>query len=177
MQDPKRKKSYAEAHLKDIAANKMIAIVIWEVGVAKITPAAEQRDIIEANTIAILDWLDAAAICILEYRQAKNYQEARRRAGTTRGAPGITTEEQAQRADLRRAQDDMWKGHRLAECWSRYAITFAAITWSDLALHQNHWNGTDKQRLLEIRTGAATSESPCPRSGATFRSLSEQRKQ
>ena len=151
-QDRKRMKSYAEAHLRDIAANKMIAFVIWEVGVPKVTPAAEQNaDTIETDTIAILNWLDAAAICILQYKQTTNYLEALRRAGTSRCTSGITIEEQAQRAELRRAQANVRKGHLLAQCWSRNAITFSTMTLSDWALLQNHWCGANQQRLLEIQ--------------------------
>ena len=69
-------KSYAEAYLREIAANRIIAFVIWEVGVPRIAcaadqegaPAAEQRaDALQEKTIAILDWLDGAARSILRY--------------------------------------------------------------------------------------------------------------
>ena len=97
----------------------MLAFAIWEVGVPRITLAAEQREVhsqgcapaaeqrfnhIENNTIAILNWLDGAARSILAYKEVPSYQEARRRAGSRRGARALTDREQSQRADLRRAQ-------------------------------------------------------------------------
>ena len=103
-------KSYAEAHLKHIATNGMIAFVIWEVGVPKLTPAAEQRDshsqqgavaaeqrtdALEADTIAILAWIRGAAECIIAYKNTDNHKEAQRRAGTKHGVSGITPEERA----------------------------------------------------------------------------------
>ena len=165
-QDARRMKSYAEAHLQKIAANRMIAFVIWEVGVPRIAraadqrdthpqrgaPAAEQRaDTLQENTIAILEWLDSAARSILQYKHTAKYQEALRRAGSRRGGSGITTAEQAQRAELRRAQANVRKGIWLAERWSQHVITFETISMSDWALLQNHWNGNDARRLLEIQ--------------------------
>ncbi len=165
-QDHRRMKSYAEAHLKQIAANRMIAFLIWEVGVPKITPAAEQRDIhlqegalaaderadaLEATTMAILNWLDAAARCILFYKQTKEYCEARRRAGPRRGTPGISTEEQAQTVALRKEKANVRKGRRLANLWSLHAVTYATLTWPDWTLLQNYWDGTDMQRVFAIQ--------------------------
>ena len=115
-------------------------------------PAAEQRaDTLQENTIAIWEWLDSAARSILQYKHTAKYQEARRRAGSRRGGSGITTAEQAQRAELRRAQANVRKGIRLAERWSQHVITFETISMSDWALLQNHWNGNDARRLLEIQ--------------------------
>ena len=118
----------------------------------RISLAAEQRvDTVVENTIAILDWLDGAARSILQYKQTAKYQEARRRAGSRRGAPGITTAEQAQRAELRRAQANVRKGSRLAERWNRHAVTCETMTWSDWVLLENHWNGSEVRRLREIQ--------------------------
>ena len=115
------------------------------------TPAAEQRaDTLRANTIAILEWLDGAARSILRYKQTPGHQEARRRAGSRRGVAGITTAEQTQRAELRRAKANVRKGRRLAERWSRHAITFKTISWSDWRLLQNHWDGSGMRHLEEI---------------------------
>ena len=165
-QDARRMKSYAEAYLRKIAANRMIAFVIWEVGVPRIARAADQRDThpqegalaaeqradtLQENTIAILEWLDSAAHSILQYKHTAKYQEARRRAGSRRGAPGITTGEQAQRTELRRAKANVRKGIRLAERWRQHVITCETISRSDWALLQNHWNGNDVRRLLEIQ--------------------------
>ena len=159
-------KSYAEAHLREIAANRLIAFVIWEVGVPRIAPAAEQRDThpqegapaaeqradtLEENTIAILEWLDGAARSIIEYKHTAKYQEAVRSAGPRRGVPGLTEAEQAQRAEMRRAQANVRKGRRLAERWSKHLITFETIRSSDWALLQNHWNGSDVRHMREIR--------------------------
>ena len=73
-------KSYAEARLRDIDANKIIVFVIWKVGVPRIAPAAERRDThpqegtpaaeqradtLRADAIAILKCLDGAARSIL----------------------------------------------------------------------------------------------------------------
>ena len=81
-----RTKSYAEAHMRDIAASKIIAFMIWEVGMPELALAAEQRDsysqqgalaaeqhdeTLEANTIAIVEWLDAAAQCFIAYRKIR----------------------------------------------------------------------------------------------------------
>ena len=165
-QHARRMKSYAEAHLREIAANKLIAFVIWEVGVPRIAPAAEQRDThpqegapaaeqradtLEENTIAILEWLDGAARSILQYKHTAKYQEAVRSAGSRRGVPGITAAEQEQRAELRRAQANVRQGRRLAERWSQHLITFETMPSSDWALLQNHWNGSDVRHMLEIQ--------------------------
>ena len=161
-----RMKSYADAHLHELSANKLIALVIFEVGVPRITPAAEQRDTrpeegapaaeqradtLEKNTLAILEWLDGAARSILRYKQTAKYQEAVRSAGSRRGVPGITAEEQAQRAELRRAQANVRKGRRLAERWSQRLITFETVPSSDWALLQNHWNGSNERHMQEIQ--------------------------
>jgi len=161
-----RMKSYAEAHLREIAANRMIAFLIWEVGVPRIAPAAEQRDThlqegapaaeqradtLEGNAIAILEWLDGAARSILRYKQTLKHKEARRRAGSRRGVAGITPAEQTQRAELRRAKANVRKGRRLAERWSWHAITFKTISCSDWRLLQNHWDGSDVRHLREIQ--------------------------
>ena len=95
-------KSYAEAHLREIAANRMTAFVIWEVGVPWIAPAAEQRaestpaaeqraDTLEENTIAILELLDDAARSILPYKDTEEYQEAVRTAVNKKTSLLITT--------------------------------------------------------------------------------------
>jgi hypothetical protein len=138
----------------------------WEVGVPRTAPAAEQRDThpqegapaaeqradtLEENTIAILEWLDGAARSIIEYRHTAMYQEAVRTAGSRRGVPGLTAAEQAQRAELRRAQANVRKGRRLAERWNQHRITFETIPRSDLAVLQNHWNGNDVRHVREIQ--------------------------
>ena len=135
-------------------------------GLPKLTPAAEQRDshsqqgavaaeqradALEADTIAILEWLDAAAQCILAYKDTALYKEARRRAGTEHGFPGITPEERAQKANLRGAQSIMRQGQRLADHWRQRTMTFWTMTWSDWAVLQNHWSGFDEQRLVAIQ--------------------------
>ena len=48
----------------------------------------------------------------------------------------------------------MRKGSRLAERWSEHVITFETISMSDWALLQDHWNGNDVRRLLEIKKAA-----------------------
>ena len=98
-----------------------------------------------------MEWLDGAARSVLQYKQTAKYHEARRRAGSRRGAAGITTAEQTQSAELRRAQANVRKGSRLAERWSRRAITFETIPQSDWILLQNHWNGSDVRHLREIQ--------------------------
>jgi hypothetical protein len=165
-QTRKQPNNYAEAHLRDIAASRHIAFVIFEVGLPKLTPAAEQRDnhsqqgvcaaeqrtqALEANTIAILEWLDAAARCILAYKDTASLKEAQRRAGTKRGVSGITQVEVAQRAELRSAQSEVRKGQRLADHWRQRTMTFWTMTWSDWAVLQNHWSGFDEQRLVAIQ--------------------------
>ena len=52
---------------------------------------------------------------------------------------------------VRRAQANVRKGIRLAERWSQHVITFENISMSDRALLQNHWDGNDARRLLEIQ--------------------------
>ena len=91
-----------------------------------------------------------AARSILRYKQTQGHQEARRRAGSRRGVAGITTAEQTQRAELRRAKANVRNGRRLAERWSWHAITFKTISWSDWRLLQNHWDGSDRRHLREI---------------------------
>ena len=165
-QDPKRRKSYAEARLREIAASKIIVFVIWEAGVPWIATATERRDTdpqegtlaaeqraetLKKDVITILEWSDGVAHSILRYKQTQEHQEARRRAGSRRGVAGITTAEQTQRAELRRAKANVRNGRRLAERWSRHAITFKTISWSDWRLLQNHWNGSNVQHLLEIQ--------------------------
>ena len=164
-QDPKRRKSYAEARLREIAASRIIVFVIWEAGVPWIATATERRDThpqegtraaeqraetLRADVITILEWLGGVARSILRHKQTQGHQEARRRAGSRRGVPGITTAEQTQRAELRRAMVNVRKGRRLAERWSRHAITFKTISWSDWRLLQNHWDGSDMRHLREI---------------------------
>ena len=159
-------KSYAEAHLRDIAANRMIPFVIWEVGVPKIKPAAEQRDThaqegapaaeqradaLEENTIAILEWLDGAARSIIDYKHTETYQKAVRVAGSSRGVPGLTETELAHRAELRRAKANVRKGRRLAELRNQYRTTRDNISSSDWAVLQNHWNGSDKREVLRLQ--------------------------
>ena len=140
-----------------IRDSKMIAQVIWEVGLPRTSwddsaLAAEQRDhIVRQNTIAILQWLDGAARSILLYKQQPNYQEARRKAGSSRENPGLTPAEQAEQKELKKAQDNVRKGIWLAKRWSQHAVTFHTMTSSDWALIQNHWNGSDVQRLNEIQ--------------------------
>ena len=166
-QEAKRMKSYAEAHLRDIAANKDIVFVIWEVGLPRMRRVPQERDtdlqesacaaeqraqIVETNTLEILGWLDSAARSILHYKKTAKYLEALRRAGQEHGVSGITTAEQAERKELRRAQANVRKGKRLAERWSQHAVTFYTITWPDWALLQNHWNGSGVKRVLEIQT-------------------------
>ena len=147
-------KSYAEAHLQKIAANRMIAFVIWEVGVPRIAGAADQRDThprkgapvaeqrvesLQENIVAILEWLSSAARSIVQYKQIADYQEAQRRAGSSRGACGITKAEQAQMAELQGAQANVRKWNWLAERWSHRVISFEIISSSDWALLQNRW--------------------------------------
>ena len=158
-------KSYAEACLREVAASRIIVFVIWEAGVPWIATATERRDThpqegmcaaeqraetLRADVITILEWLDGAARSILRYKQTERHEEARRKAGSRHGRPGITRAEQTQRAELRKAKADVRKGWRLAELWSRHAITFKTISWSDWKLLQNHWDGSDMQRLNEI---------------------------
>ncbi len=165
-QKPSRKKSYAEARLRKIAANRIIPFVIWEVGVPRIATAAEQRDTharegapaaeqradaLEANTIAILEWLDGAARSIIEYKNTAAYKESVRVAGPRRGVPGLTAEELAHRADLRRAKFNVRKGRRLAELWDQRRINFDTISPSDWAVLQNHWSAIDVQHVREIQ--------------------------
>jgi len=151
-QQKKRMKSYAEAHLREIAANRLIAWVIWEVGVPCIAPAAEQRaDPLEENIIAILDWLDGAARSIIKYQQTATYQDAVRRAGPSHGVSGLTQEEQAQRSQLRRAHANVRRGRKLAELWDQRLITYATVADADWAVLQKHWDGSDVQHLQEIQ--------------------------
>jgi hypothetical protein len=165
-QQKSRMKSYAEAHLRDIAANRLIAWVIWEVGVPRIAPAAEQRDThpqegapaaeqradpLEENIIAILGWLDGAARSITQYQQTATYQEAVRRAGPSRGVSGLTQAEQAQRAQLRRAHADVRRGRKLAELWDRRLITYETVADADWAVLQKHLDGSDVRHLEEIQ--------------------------
>ena len=151
-QQKRHMKSYAEAHLREIAANKFIAWVIWEVGVPCIAPAAEQRaDPLEENIIAILEWLDGAARSIIKYQQTATYQEAVRRAGPSHGVSGLTQEEQAQRSQLRRAHANVRRGRKLAELWDQRLITYATVADADWAVLQKHWDGSDVQHLQEIQ--------------------------
>ena len=139
------------------AAHRMIAFVIWEVGLPRMiwddgAPAAEQRDhIVRENTIAILQWLDGAARSILLYKETWDYQEAQRKAGRTRGDIGLTPAEQAEQKELKKAQKNVQKGMWLAKLWNEHAVTFHTMTSADWALLQNHWNGSDVQRVNEIQ--------------------------
>ena len=113
---------------------------------------AEQRaDTLQANTIAILEWLDTAARSILQYRDTEMYNEARRRAGSKRGAPGLTEAEQALRAEWRRAHANVRNGIWLAERWSQKEIASKTISMSDWALLEIHWNGNNERRLIAIK--------------------------
>ena len=151
-QHKRHMKSYAEAHLREIAANRLIACVIWEVGVPFIAPAAEQRaDPLDENIIAILEWLDGAARSISKYQQTVTYQDAVRRAGPSHGVSGLTQEEQAQRSQLRRAHANVRKGRKLAELWDQRLITYATVADADWAVLQKHWDGSDVQHLQEIQ--------------------------
>lgn len=98
------KKSAADAHLRDIAASETIACVIREVVFPVITHAADPCTSAAANTFVILSLLDAAAQGILRYKETDPYKEATRRAGERHGVSGITVDERAERAELRRAQ-------------------------------------------------------------------------
>ena len=47
----------------------MIAFVIWEIGLPRIARAAEQRaEMVEENTIAILEWLDSNLLILWRMR-------------------------------------------------------------------------------------------------------------
>ena len=117
----------------------------------RIAPAAEQSDTLVEEILTILNWLDSAAQCILDYRHTELYQEARRRAGTMHRVPGITAEEQALRSELRKAHANVQRGLRLAELWDQRAITRITISQSDWMLLQNHWSDINRERLHEIR--------------------------
>ena len=144
----------------------MIAWVIWEVGVPRIAPAAEQRDThrqegapaaeqradpLDEDIIAILEWLDGAARSITQYQQTATYQEAVRRAGPSRGVSGLTQAEQAHRAKLRRAHADVRRGRKLAELWDKRLITYDTMADADRAVLQKHWDGSDVRHLEEIQ--------------------------
>ena len=139
-------KSYAEAHLREIAANRHIAFLIWEVGIPQIAVQS-----LEENIIAILDWLGGAAQSITQYKETERYQEAVRTAGSSHGTSGLTQEEQIQRADLRRAQANVRRGKHLADRWDRRLITYETISEADFVILQQHWNGNHNRQLLDIQ--------------------------
>ena len=72
-------------------------------------------------------------------------------AGSRRGGSGITTAEQAQRAELRRAQANVRRGIRLAERWTQRLIIFEIISLSEWALLQNHWDGSDVRHMDDLQ--------------------------
>ena len=163
-QKNKNLRSYANAHLRDLAANTMIAWAIWEVGVPRLELATEQPDThpqeghiipisrpeLDENIFAILGWLDGVARSIIQYHQTPMYREAVRRAGTKTGS-GLTEAEQTQRAQFRRARADVRKGKNLAELWDKGVITFATVTEENWAVLQKHWNGSDVSHLKQTQ--------------------------
>ena len=163
-------RSCAEAKARNDCGSRFIVSAIWHIGLPQVRclalPASttelatEQRKQIEDASIKILHWLDLISASITAHRDTSQYQDAKRRAGSSHCESGLNPEELAVKIQLATARYDFRRGKLLAERWQSKEVTFRSLPSEQFYLIQQYWNGSLEESIRRLKQTRATAPAP-----------------